>query len=28
VSRVVDVVERVWIGRKLARLEPIAVIKG
>jgi tRNA-splicing ligase RtcB (3'-phosphate/5'-hydroxy nucleic acid ligase) len=28
VSRVVEVVEGVGIGRKLARLEPIAVIKG
>jgi tRNA-splicing ligase RtcB (3'-phosphate/5'-hydroxy nucleic acid ligase) len=28
VSRVVEVVERAGIGRKLARLEPIAVIKG
>jgi tRNA-splicing ligase RtcB len=28
VSRVVEVVERVGIGQKLARLEPIAVIKG
>ena len=28
VSRVVEVVERAGIGRRLARLEPIAVIKG
>jgi len=28
VTRVVEVVERAGIGRKLARLEPIAVIKG
>ena len=28
VTRVVEVVERADIGRKLARLEPIAVIKG
>ena len=28
VARVVDVVESAGIGRKLARLEPIAVIKG
>ncbi len=28
VSRVVDIVDRAGIGRKLARLEPIAVIKG
>ncbi len=28
VSRVVDVVDRAGIGKKVARLEPIAVIKG
>jgi tRNA-splicing ligase RtcB len=28
ITRVVDVVERAGIGRKLARLVPIAVIKG
>jgi tRNA-splicing ligase RtcB len=28
VSRVVEVVHRVGIGKKIARLEPIAVIKG
>ena len=28
VSRVVDVVERAGIGKKVARLEPIAVVKG
>jgi tRNA-splicing ligase RtcB len=28
VSRVVEVVHRVGIGRKVARLEPLAVIKG
>jgi tRNA-splicing ligase RtcB len=28
VSRVVDVVHRAGIGRKVARLEPMAVIKG
>ncbi|HVO80897.1 MAG TPA: RtcB family protein [Terriglobales bacterium] len=28
VARVVDVVDRVGIGKKIARLEPIAVIKG
>jgi tRNA-splicing ligase RtcB len=28
VSRVVEVVDRVGIGKKIARLEPMAVIKG
>jgi tRNA-splicing ligase RtcB len=28
VSRVVEVVHKLGIGRKIARLEPIAVIKG
>ncbi len=28
VSRVVDVVDHAGIGKKIARLEPIAVIKG
>ena len=28
VSRVVDVVHSLGIGRKIARLEPVAVIKG
>lgn len=28
VSRVVEVVHRLGIGRKVARLEPVAVIKG
>lgn len=28
VSRVVDVVDHAGIGKKVARLEPIAVIKG
>jgi tRNA-splicing ligase RtcB (3'-phosphate/5'-hydroxy nucleic acid ligase) len=28
VARVVDVVHKLRIGRKIARLEPIAVIKG
>jgi len=28
VLRVVEVVHRVGIGKKIARLEPIAVIKG
>ena len=27
-SRVVDVVHKLGIGRKIARLEPVAVIKG
>ena len=28
VSRVVEVVHKLGIGRKIARLEPVAVIKG